>query len=93
MTPKNRLLFGALVLIVGLAAFRLRAQQEASPTCNARYALVQGEYLVVQSKGSTLNERGLFRIDTVTGQTWRFVFLGTETYWDPIVVMQQKTNR
>jgi hypothetical protein len=92
MTKKQvTLLIGSAVL-VAVVAFRLGAQQDTT-TCSERYTLVQGEYLFVSSKGANLNERGLFRIDTVTGQTWRFVFLEKETCWDPIAVMQPKLNR
>ena len=96
MTSKHlALLVSVLVLVAGIA-WRLGAQQEireANLPCQPRYALVQGEYLYIPSKGSGLNERGIFRIDTMTGQTWRFVFRDTETYWDPIDVVQPKTRR
>jgi hypothetical protein len=92
MTKRQITLLAAIAVFVVLAAVRLSAQQNAT-ACNARYALVQGEYLFVSSKGTTLSEHGLFRIDTTTGQTWRFVFREAETYWDPIDVMQQKNPR
>ena len=92
MPKKQVTLLIGIVVLIAMAAFRLGAQQDAT-TCSARYPLVQGEYLFVPSKGANLSERGLFRIDTATGQTWRFVFHDAETYWDPIDVMQQKNRR
>jgi hypothetical protein len=93
MTTKHLAIGLTIFPLAVIAAFRLGAQQEVGSSSNGRYALVQGEYMFVPSKGAIVSEHGLFRVDTTSGQTWRFVFHDAETYWDPIDVAQAKNRR
>jgi len=81
-----------VAVLVGVAALRLTAQQEALPA-SAKFVLVQSEFQT-QSNNTRLTERTMFKLDTTTGKVWRFVSTvrsgNLEAYWDPIDELQPK---
>ena len=87
MTTKQVSLVLAISVFVGVAAFRLGAQQDAAPVGTARYVLVPSEFQT-SVNNTRMSERSLFKIDTATGKTWRFVSRvddkgNLNIYWDP----------
>jgi hypothetical protein len=76
-----------IVLCVG--ALAVRAQSTPSPTGPVgRYTLTESHFTVSGAGVGGVDLQGLFKIDTVTGQTWTFVAStknGTITeFWSPI---------
>ena len=92
MTTKQLALGFAVILLAGLATFRLGAQQETSSPFQ-RYTLQQFDFQT-QAPSARLAERAVFKIDTTTGRSWRFVSAikngNLETYWDPIDELQRR---
>ena len=72
-----------------LALGSLPAQNKTEPECSqARFRIVPADYLHL-GKGASLKEAGVFKLDTMTGQTWRFVSFEDNTgkiheAWDEI---------
>lgn len=64
MAIVSALVFGALVFVV-----RGQEQTPASPV--GHFQLVSGDYVALSGNAS-IPEKDLFRIDTITGKTWKF---------------------
>ena len=63
------------VTLLTLVIFLLKGQAQTSPqtpiSSAGRFQIVQGDYIAI-SAPTAIPEKGVFRIDTSTGKTWRF---------------------
>jgi len=67
-------LAAVMVCLTGVLAFSdvKRSNTTADqPTEIGRFVLFQGNYVVV-SEGQHWNQLGVFKIDTITGKTWKY---------------------
>jgi hypothetical protein len=76
-----------LALTLAVAVLLLKGQGQ-TPTAGDRFLIVQGDYVAV-SGNNGIAEKGVFRIDTTTGKTWRFAAgLGRDgkfyQMWQPV---------
>jgi urease accessory protein UreH len=61
----------SVAAILLLVAALLHGQ--TTPTGAARYQLVSSPYAIWMKNGPTLTETTIFKIDTTTGKTWKYV--------------------
>ena len=72
LTPSSRIAVIVTLALAVVAAFLVKGQNQTPTSPTARFQIVQGDYVAVS--GSTgVAEKGVFRIDTTTGKTWKFV--------------------
>lgn len=60
------------VIAAGVAVWMAGPQVQAQLDGGGRYELVNAEYTVTSEGGGAKVVRGLFKLDTQTGRTWRY---------------------
>jgi hypothetical protein len=88
------LILATVALLFMLAVFAVHAQgPQAPPTTgrSGRFQLVAGEYVYLPKNGSLMTLHAVFKIDTETGEAWRFVSLMDND--DKLVERWQKIER
>ena len=69
LTPTR--LAAVFALVLAVAVFVVKGQDQAPVSPIGRFQLVVGDYVAISGNAS-IPEKAVFRIDTTTGKIWKF---------------------